>query len=190
MTTVILECDFYTNVHLFTPKIPPFKTKKVEIDKLKYFLEEAHKDQELMNKTKRSSAMNYSIRGKESGKKFGNKKEIHFNPLQEHSVFFEVAPYWNEIKEQDFTIVYGNIISMAQFKIEIEGNYIPREWKFDAINGKVLYDQKELTLMKEEDWEIDDWPRSSYEGILGDDKCISIFKKDKSGFPIYLTDIK
>ena len=190
MATVILECDYYTNVHVLNPEIPPFKTKKIELDKLKDFIEDAFKDEELMSKTKRASAMDYSIRGKESGKKFGNKKEIHSNPLQEHSVFFEVAPYWNEIKENDFTIVCGNIISMAQFKLEIDGNYTPREWKFDANNGKVLYNQKELFLMDKKDWETDDWPRFDYEGILGDDKCISIFKKDKSGFPIYLTDIK
>jgi len=50
------------------------KELETELDKLKDFIEDAFKDEELMSKTKRASAMDYSIRGKESGKKFGNKK--------------------------------------------------------------------------------------------------------------------
>ena len=47
MATVILECDYYTNVHVLTPEIPPFKTKKIELDKLKDFLEDALKEEVL-----------------------------------------------------------------------------------------------------------------------------------------------
>ena len=35
MATVILECDYYTNVHVLTPEIPPFKTKKLNLINLK-----------------------------------------------------------------------------------------------------------------------------------------------------------
>ena len=66
----------------------------------------------------------------------------------------------------------------------------------DNIWEGAFLDKDEFTLVNEENWEFDDECRFSEDDdcelyfILDDPKRAAVFKKDRSGFPILLTDLK
>lgn len=209
MTTIILTCEFYNNVHLFVPKVPPFKTKKIDLQKLKDYLNKVKEDEEIMNQSKRPPAMDFDIRYKlidDTGKiipawNYGVKgkwRKKNFGNTELHCIYgrFDFSPYWEEIRNNDFSILYGDKIKTAQFRLEIKDEFRGKNLTFDRKKCKYFYDKDEFTLVNEENWEFDDECQFSEDDdcdlhfILDDPKRAAVFKKDRSGFPILLTDLK
>ena len=211
MTTIILTCKFYNNVHFFVPTVPPFKTRKIDLQKLKDYLNKVKEDKEIMNQSKRPPAMDFSIcRYKlidDTGKiipawNYGEKAKWRQKDFDNTlgagtpDERFYFSPYWEEIRNHDFSILYGDKIKTAQFKLEIKDEFRGKNLTFDRKKGKYFYDKDEFTLVNEENWEFDDECRFSEDDdcelyfILDDPKRAAVFKKDRSGFPILLTDLK
>lgn len=210
MTTIILTCNFYNNVHFFVPKVPPFKTRKIDLQKLKDYLNKIKEDKEIMNQSKRPPAMdfeckykliddtgkiipawNYGVKGIWRQKDFDN-----LGMMGGDDDNFYISPYWEEIRNNDFSILYGDKIKTAQFRLEIKDEFREKNLIFDRKKGKYFYDKDEFILINEENWEFDDECHFSEDDdcelyfILDDPKRAAVFKKDRSGFPILLTDLK
>ena len=210
MTTIILTCQFYNNVHFFAPKVPPFKTRKIDLQKLKDYLNKVKEDNEIINQSKRPPAMDSECKYKlidDTGKIIpawnrgvkGIWKQKDFDNvgiMGGDADYFYVSPYWEEIRNNDFSILYGDKIKTAQFRLEIKDEFREKNLTFDRTKGKYFYDKDEFTLVNEENWEFDDECQFSEDDdcelyfILDDPKRAAVFKKDRSGFPILLTDLK
>ena len=193
MNSVILESDFYTEVNIFVPEILPFKTKKIDLNALKNYLEKVYEDEDIMNETKQKQSMSSEYRVKLGDKWSPSRKDLQEYHSGMVSDYWQVHPYWNEINKHDFSILHGTYHTPAQFKIEIEGDFYTRKLSFDKPNSQILFQGKEFTLIEPGKWAFSEYGNygGDFEGgYFGDNRLIYIFKKDKKGFPCLLTEVK